>query len=335
MNVLYILKMIESHARKGELTYDDFEKIFSMLALREQYRVADILHENGIELVEEYSAVEPADASPPVEQSPIVRRKVKSSNEILCSLIQEGNRQARQDLCVKNAGLVGEQAKYFSGIRNNDLAFEDLEQAGMIGLLTAAEKFRPELGHQFSTYAMWWIRQSILRTIYNEGYTIRLPIYLFDRIKNMFRVSNQLLYEYGREPTDKELAQKLELSIDRVRALRKIAGIVKVCSLDMPIGEEGDTTFGEMIPQEEYDLEDEVIKIFLREQLDEALSTLKTREIEVISLRFGLDDGHCHTLEEVGKIFGVTRERIRQIEAQALCKLRHPSRSKHLKGFLN
>ena len=337
MNVLYILKMIKTHARDNELTYDDFEKIFCMLTRREQYNVADILHENGIELVEDYSADEHAVDDPFVarcEDDPIVDRHCVGSNEILCSLMQGGDRQARHDLCVKNVGLVGEQAKFFNRMWNNDLDFEDLEQAGMIGLLAAAERFRPELGYRFSTYAMWWIRQSITRAIYNEGYTIRLPVRLFDRIKSMFKISNRLLQEYGREPTDKELAKNLSLTVDGVRELSKIAAVINIRSLDAPLGEDGNATFGEMLPQEEYDLESEVIQIFLREQLEIVLSTLTDKEAEVISLRFGLDGGHCRTLEEIGQSYGVTRERIRQIEAKALNKLRHSSRSNRLKNFL-
>ena len=334
MNTDYIMKLIEPHLNGKELTYEAFDKIFNMMSRREQYAIADILATKGIELTDEFScessvAPKDDDISDEVFNDDII----KQSNEVLCALIKEGNAQARQDLCKNNAGLVAKEAQSCCKRWNHDLESDDLMQAGMIGLLRATEKFNANLGYKFSTYATWWIRQAIMREIYDKGFTIRVPVHVFDRINKFLDTSHRLLIELSREPNLEEIAERLMISLEEAKFLRSLAQLRSKISLDMPINEDGDTTFGDMIDDEHYDLEQEVIKICLLEELNAQLKTLKPREAEVIRLRYGIDDGYARTLQEIGQMFGLTRERIRQIEEKALNQLRHHSRSKKLRDF--
>jgi RNA polymerase primary sigma factor len=248
----------------------------------------------------------------------------------LAMRMEEGDGNAKKRLCEANLRLVVSIAKRYVG---RGMLFLDLIQEGNFGLIKAVDKFDWRKGYKFSTYATWWIRQAITRSIADQARTIRIPVHMVETINKLIRISRQLLQEFGREPLPEEIAAEMDISEEKVREILKIAQ--EPVSLETPIGEEEDSHLGDFIPDEEVLAPaDAAAFSMLKEQLIEVLDTLTEREQKVLILRFGLDDGRARTLEEVGKRFDVTRERIRQIEAKALRKLRHPSRSRKLKDYL-
>lgn len=272
-----------------------------------------------------------ADGEKAKEQLEEIGEEIDEDTKKQINLLIADGEKAKKSLAEANLRLVVSIAKRYVG---RGMLFLDLIQEGNLGLIKAVDKFDYTKGYKFSTYATWWIRQAITRAIADQARTIRIPVHMVETINKLVRVSRQLVQELGREPTPEELAKELNMPVDKVREISKISQ--EPVSLETPIGEEEDSHLGDFIPDEDAPAPSEAASfVLLKEQLGAVLETLSEREAKVLRLRFGLDDGRARTLEEVGKEFDVTRERIRQIEAKALRKLRHPSRSKKLKDFLD
>ena len=351
--------VIKDYKKKKQITEDDLtDKLVKPFELKSG-AIDDLMQkieDNGIAIVDEngepaaislkkqkkVSKKEMSDMSAPsgVKINDPVRMYLKeigrvslltADEEVALALkIEQGDQEAKQRLAEANLRLVVSIAKRYVG---RGMQFLDLIQEGNMGLMKAGEKFDYRKGFKFSTYATWWIRQAITRAIADQARTIRIPVHMVETINKLIRIQRQLLQDLGREPTPEEIGAEMDMPTEKVREILKIAQ--EPVSLETPIGEEDDSHLGDFIEdQDATSPEDHASYELLKEQLESVLDTLTDREENVLRLRFGLDDGRTRTLEEVGKVFGVTRERIRQIEAKALRKLRHPSRSKQLKDFL-
>ena len=351
-------KIIKKAKEKGKLTYGELALELDDANQDQIEKVFDVMEELGVDVLKDDFDDEPNeedlkevenlkldevtqdDTFEGINVDDPVRMYLREIGRIklltydqeldLAKRILDGDEDAKQELAEANLRLVVSIAKKYVG---RGMLFLDLIQEGNMGLIKAVEKFDYTKGFKFSTYATWWIRQAITRAIADQARTIRIPVHMVETINKLIRTSRHLLQQLGREPTPEEIAEEMEIPVEKVMEIQKIAQ--DPVSLETPIGEEDDSHLGDFIPDDDSPApQDSAAYTLLKEQLEEVMNTLTPREAKVLKLRFGLEDGKARTLEEVGKEFQVTRERIRQIEAKALRKLRHPSRSKKLKDYM-
>jgi len=349
MNEDMILKIAERQAKNGELSYDQFDALYDFLTKKEQYEVIEILFKNGIELVDEIekddendiniTALNSDDVSDIFKDEEdddyiIVRDEIKQANPILCALIQQGNKQAEQDLCIKNKRLVFKIASKCYKMYNSSLEMEDLVQVGYMGMLKAARKFDLSQGNAFSTYAIWWIKQSIVREIIDHGTTIRIPVHMMD---NLYRVlkSERDYSELNTNDRILAISGDLDMPEETVRRCFELKNLTAINSLDKSVGEGESTELIEIVPfEEEEPVDANLIKKSLREEFEKIFMELTDRERKVIKMRFGWDDDVERTLVDIGDSFGVTRERIRQIEVKAIRRILYRAAKRKMKEYL-
>ena len=346
-----ILTLANRYVKNSKMSYEKFNEVYSFLSRKEQYEVVDILFKNGIELVDEDDVVsvkQDDDALDLIndevfkdayddndDELTIINNEIHQSNPILCTLIQQGSKQAEQDLCTKNQKLIYKIASIYHKAYKCKLDIEDLEQVGYMGMLKAAKRFDISQGYEFSTYATWWIRQTITREIMDHGSTIRIPVHMVENINKVIKAERDYLDMEFQEKIS-AISEQLEMSEELVKRCFELKKFMNVNSLDKAVGEDGLTELVELLPcEDEEPIETIIIRKDLRSEFDKIFLELSEREADVVKKRFGWNDDEEKTLEEIGLEYGVTRERIRQIEAKAIRRIQYRAFRRKMKNYLH